>query len=116
MYPAGESRREVLTAGGRPAIFSFKEEAESFLAAAGARGTGDLPGAPTGGWRVEEFWAAELSCMLSGPLSGFVRLVLDPLPETACQAVNGLVSVGREEFLSRLSQRSHSPSPLSTEG
>lgn len=91
--------------GERPAIFSFREEAEAFLRTRG-------PGA---GWRVEEFWTEELVSVLRGPLSGFGRLVLDPLPEVEDRAVDHLVSVGREEFVGLLASRSHPLSLLPTE-
>jgi hypothetical protein len=93
-----EAFEEAFALSERLAVFSFKEEAEAFLRARG-------PGA---GWRVEEFWSGELVAMLRGPLSGFRRLVLDPLPEVADRAVDSLVSVGREEFLGMLADRSHS--------
>lgn len=103
---SGEGREEVFTLGGKPAVFSFREEAEAFL---GARGSG-------AGWRVEEFWAEELASMFHGPLSGFGRLVLDPLPEISNRAMDSLVSVGREEFLSLLARGSLRLSPRSIEG
>lgn len=95
-----ETLKEVFTVGDRPAIFSFREEAEAFLRARG-------PGA---GWRVEELGTEEFVSMLRGPLSGFGRLVLDPLSEVENRAVDSLVSVGREEFLGLLAHRSR---PLS---
>lgn len=97
---------EMFTVGGKPAVFSFKEEAEAFLR---FRGSGD-------GWRVEEFWAEELVYMLHGPLSGFGYLALDPPPEVANRVVDSLVSVGREEFLGRLAGGSRPLSLRPVEG
>lgn len=80
---------EVFLLGGKLPVFSFRQEAEAFLAAR----------APGGGWRVEEFRAGELASMLRGSRSGIKGVALDPLPEAG--DADGLVTVSRDEFLSR---------------
>lgn len=80
---------EVFVLGRKLPVFSSREEAEAFLAAR----------APDGGWRVEEFRAGELANMLHDSRSRIEGVALDPLPEAV--GADGLVTVSREEFLSR---------------
>lgn len=72
-------------------VFSLKEEAESFLASR----TGS-------GWRLEEAGAGKLVSLLTESCAEAGRVVLDPPPDAADEAMLGLLSVGREIFLESL--------------
>lgn len=93
----------ALTIGGKLAVFSSEEEAESFVARR----------AQEDGWRVEQFCGGELISALYGPLRGFESVALDPLPEAAERTLDELVSISREEFTERLvcGERSRSGEP-----
>jgi hypothetical protein len=69
-------------------IFSFEEEAETFLWL-GETGTG---------WRARETAAGELISLLHGPYAGVTRVALDPLP-VAGEMVFDLAGWGRRDFL-----------------
>lgn len=93
-------RLEVLAAelaGGKTAlpVFSFAEEAGMFLKLGGLGEAGFA----RDGWRVRETGAGELASVLLGPCRHVGRVALDPLPGTESEAVNRLVSVGRERFV-----------------
>lgn len=78
-------------------VFSFKEEAELFLWLGAGCG-----GSLGRGWVSRETGAEELASLLLGPLSGVGRVALDPLPGWFSEALVGLLSVRRQEFLARL--------------
>jgi hypothetical protein len=88
------------------AVFSFEEEAELFLWLGAGGG-----GYPERGWVARETGAEELASLLLGPLSGVGRVVLDPLPRRLSEAVVGLASTGREDFITRLLPGGGEPSP-----
>ena len=75
--------REVLP------VFSFEEEAETFLRL-GETGMS---------WRARETTAGELFSLLHGPCSGVKRVALDPLPVVDGEMVFDLVGWGRRDFL-----------------
>jgi hypothetical protein len=90
-------RMEVLTIdpgndGEALPVFSFEEEAETFLRFE-ALGTA---------WQVREASAGELISMLYGPCVGAKKVALDPLPVVDGRAVMDLVSLGRERFVRTL--------------
>jgi hypothetical protein len=70
-------------------VFSFEEEAETFLRL-GETGTG---------WRARETTAGELFSLLHGPCSGVKRVALDPLPVVDGEMVFDLAGWGRRDFL-----------------
>lgn len=78
-------------------VFSFEEEAELFLWLGAGSGRSAWRG-----WKIRETGAEELASLLLGPLSSVGRVALDPLPGWVSEAVLGLVSVGRREFVTRL--------------
>ncbi len=88
-------RMRVLTTGADKGetlpIFSFEEEAESFLGLA----------APGSGWRIEVTTPEELTSVLLGPYADVQKVALDPLP-VADSAVVDLVSLDRERFVRNL--------------
>ncbi|MGH3148338.1 MAG: hypothetical protein ACRDTR_21355 [Rubrobacter sp.] len=84
-----EVLRTILASGEEAlAVFSFEDEAGMFL----ELGT-------SGGWRVRETTAGELTSVLFGPCAGVDRVVLDPLPGQFARALMDLASVGREAFM-----------------
>jgi hypothetical protein len=90
-------RMEVLTIdpgsdGEALPVFSFEEEAETFLRFE-ALGTA---------WQVREASAGELISVLYGPCVGAKKVALDPLPVVDGRAVMDLVSLGRERFVRTL--------------
>ena len=70
-------------------VFSFEEEAETFLRL-GASGTE---------WRARKTTGGELLLLLYGPCAGVKKVTLDPLPVVAGETVFDLVGSGREDFL-----------------
>lgn len=74
-------------------VFSFKEEAEMFLRLG-------LP--EKEGWLVRESTCGELTSVLYAPCRDIGHVALDPLPETVGEGTVGLVSLGRERFISAL--------------
>lgn len=88
-------RVEVLTIGSGDdeavPVFSFEEEAQMFLLL--------RAGMPGAGWRVREITVGELASILCGPCREVKAVALDPLPEACGWALNGLLSVRREEFV-----------------
>lgn len=89
------SRLEVLTIGSGDdealPVFSFEEEAQMFLRL--------QAGTLAGRWKVRRTSPGELASMLYGPCREVRRVTLDPLPEACSGALNGLLSVRREEFV-----------------
>lgn len=73
-------------------IFSHEEEAEIFL----------WLGAPGAGWRARETTAGELVSLLYGPCADVGKVALDPLPLFGDEAMAGLVSLLREDFMQKL--------------
>lgn len=80
------SDREVLP------VFSFKEEAETFLQLV-------VPGMD---WHVSETAVGELTSVLYGPYAGVKKVALDPLPVVECEALVDLVSLDRARFVRNL--------------
>lgn len=73
-------------------IFSFREEAETFL----------WFGVVGRNWRARETMAGELLSILCGPYSGVKKVALDPLPVVIDGLMLDLVSLGRESFVRSL--------------
>ena len=74
-------------------VFSYQEEAETFLW---------LSGAPGMSWCVRETTAGELTSVLYGPCARVERVALDPLPVGDGELVVDLADLGRERFLRNL--------------
>ncbi len=72
-------------------VFSFREEAELFLALGGL---GD-------GWRAAEGEAGELLSLFFGPCADVENVVLDPLPAMLLDSTAGLVSLSLGRFMDR---------------
>jgi hypothetical protein len=94
-----DNRMDVLTIdldgdGGFLAVFSFKEEAETFLHLWEDDERRD--------WRSRETTAGELTSVLLGPCTGVRWVALDPLPVSCSRALLPLVSVSRERFIQDL--------------
>lgn len=90
-------RAEVLTISledGRDAlpVFSFEEEARLFLRLRG----------PSRGWRIRETTTRELVSLLFGQRAAAGWIALDPVPEIGGEALVGIVSLKREDFVSFL--------------
>ena len=87
---------EVLTVdlgaeGKALAVFGSQEEAEAFLRLRlGASGTG---------WKARETSAGELTSVLYGPCVEVGKVALDPLQEMGGEALSGVLSMEREDFL-----------------
>jgi hypothetical protein len=85
------------------AVFSFREEAEMYLHLCLEMLGHD--------WKILEISNEELAWILCGPCREVKVIVLDPLPEACCGALNGLLSVRREKFvLALLDEGSPMPS------
>lgn len=85
LNPGGSGQEETLP------VFSFEEEAETFLRSEAPR---------TVGWRVRESTLGELVLVLLGACASVTRVALDPLPvEVGGEAMVRLLSIGRAEFL-----------------
>jgi hypothetical protein len=84
------------------AVFSFREEAEMYLHLCLGMLGHDL--------KILETSNEELTSILSGPCREVKAIVLDPLPEACCGALNGLLSVRREKFVVALLDKG-SPMP-----
>jgi hypothetical protein len=101
----GKLRAEVLVvdrSGGRALpVFSGEGEAEMFLW---------LAGTCMGDWRLRETSAGELVSILYGPCADVRSVALDPSPGMAAETI-GLVSVGRERFVSWIADNPCSPRP-----
>jgi hypothetical protein len=70
-------------------VFSFEEEAETFLRL----------GETETGWRATEATAGELISLLHGPCASVKRVTLDPLPVVDSEMIFDLAGSGREDFL-----------------
>ena len=82
-------------------VFSFREEAELFLALGGLGG----------GWDVRVGGTGDFIPLLFGTGSDLNNVVLDPLPVMLRDSVAGLVSVSPARFLNRFLDVSD-PGPL----
>jgi hypothetical protein len=93
-----DGRIEPLTISARGVevlpVFSFREEAEMYFHL--------CLGASEHGWRIGEISDGGLASILCGPYREVKAVTLDPLPEACGGALNGLLSVGREEFVRAL--------------
>ncbi len=95
------SRMEVLTNdpdgddGGSLPVFSFEEEAQTFLGLS----ENDQEGRR---WRIRETTAGELVSVLLAPCADVRRVMLDPLPLSLGRLMAPLYSVARERFLEDL--------------
>jgi hypothetical protein len=100
---------KTIVASGREAlpVFSFEDEARMFLELGAS-----------GGWRVRETTAGELTSVLCGPCAKVDRVVLDPvpLPGPRIEGLNGLLSMEREAFIRSLLNPRRSRSPASGRG
>ena len=76
-------------------IFSFKEEAETFLRLLGDEGK-EI------GWRSRETTAGELVSVLLAPCAQVKRVALDPLPLWCGTAMLPFVSVNGDRFVQDL--------------
>lgn len=72
-------------------VFSFREEAELFLALGGLGGD----------WAVREGGTGDFISLLLGPRADLANVVLDPLPAMLRDSVAGLISISPERFLAR---------------
>ena len=96
------NRMEVLTidpdgdAGGSLPVFSFKEEAQTFL---GLSENNQEEGRM---WRIRETTAGELVSVLLAPCADVRQVMLDPLPLSLGRLMAPLCSVAREWFLEEL--------------
>ena len=93
------SQLDVLTAdpdedGGFLPVFSFEEEAETFLRLLGDVGNAD--------WSSREVTTGELISMLRAPCAEVKRVALDPLPLPLGSAMLPFVSVTRARFVQEL--------------
>jgi hypothetical protein len=93
------SQLDVLTAdpdedGGFLPVFSFEEEAETFLGLLGDVGNAD--------WSSREVTTGELISMLRAPCAEVKRVALDPLPLPLGSAMLPFVSVTRARFVQEL--------------
>ena len=82
-------------------VFSFREEAELFLALGGLGG----------GWDVRVGGTGDFIPLLFGTGSDLKNVVLDPLPMMLRDSVAGLISVSPARFLNRFLDVSD-PGPL----
>jgi hypothetical protein len=72
-------------------VFSFREEAELFLA------LDDLGG----GWYVRQGGTGDFIPLLLGPTANLSSVVLDPLPMMLRDSVAGLISISPDRFMTR---------------
>ena len=77
--------------GGYLAVFSFKEEAETFLSL--------LEDDHKRGWQSRQTAAGELVSILLGPCAGVRAVALDPLPLLFSRVMLRFVSVNKERFV-----------------
>jgi hypothetical protein len=77
------------------AVFSFEEEAETFLCLLG-------DGEKKKGWSSRETTPGELVSVLLGPCANAQGVALDPLPLTLGRAMLPYISVTRERFVEDL--------------
>jgi hypothetical protein len=102
------NRMEVLTIdpdgdGGSLPVFSFKEEAQTFLGLSGNDQEGRR-------WRSRETTAGELVSVLLAPCADVRQVMLDPLPLSLGRAtMPPLCSVARERFVEDLLGRRREP-------
>ena len=96
------NRMDVLTvdpdgdAGGSLPVFSFKEEAQTFL------GLSENDQEEGRMWRIRETTAGELVSVLRAPCADVGQVMLDPLPLSLGRLMAPLCSVAREWFLEEL--------------
>ena len=95
------NRMEVLTLdpdgddGGSLPVFSFKEEAQTYLSLSENDQEGNR-------WRIRETTAGELVSVLRAPCADVGQVMLDPLPLSLGRLMAPLCSVARERFLEDL--------------
>jgi len=95
------NRMDVLTIdpdgddGGSLPVFSFKEEAQTYLSLS----ENDQEGRR---WRIRETTAGELVSVLRAPCADVGQVMLDPLPLLLGRLMAPLCSVAREWFLEDL--------------
>jgi hypothetical protein len=70
-------------------VFSFEEEAETFL---WLQTTED-------GWEVRQTTPGQLVSILYGPCADVGRVMLDPLPEIGARVQNSLLGMDRNDFV-----------------
>ena len=72
-------------------VFSFREEAELFMALGGIGR----------GWAVREGGTGDFISLLFGPRADLANVILDPLPMMLRDSVAGLISISPDRFLAR---------------
>ncbi|HEV2093902.1 MAG TPA: hypothetical protein VGR18_12130 [Rubrobacter sp.] len=72
-------------------VFSYREEAELFLALGGLDGR----------WAVREGGTGDFLSLFFGPHTNLKSVVLDPLPAMLREGVAGLVSLSSDRFMDR---------------
>ena len=105
------NRMDVLTVdpdgddGGSLPVFSFKEEAQTFL------GLSENDQEEGRRWRIRETTAGELVPVLMAPCADVRQVALDPLPLTLGmgKVMASLCSVTRERFVEELLRRWREP-------
>ena len=83
VFTLGSDDKETLP------VFSFEEEAETFLRL----------GETETGWRVTETTTGELISLLHGPCASVKKVTLDPLPVVDSEMIFDLAGSGWEDFL-----------------
>ena len=89
--PSGIFVADLAGLGTSLPVFSFREEAELFLALDGLGSD----------WRAVESGPGDFISLLFGPLSGIGSVVLDPLPAMLRDRTASLVSLSLESFADR---------------
>jgi hypothetical protein len=95
------NRMEVLTVdpdgdGGSLPVFSFKEEAKTFL------GLSENDQEEGRRWRIRETTAGELVSVLLAPCSDVRHVALDPLPLPLSRMMCSFCTIARERFVENL--------------
>jgi hypothetical protein len=95
------NRMEVLTVdpagdGGSLPVFSFKEEAKTFLGLSENHQEGGRR------WRIRETTAGELVSVLLAPCSDVRQVAIDPLPLPLSRMMCSFCTIARERFVEYL--------------
>jgi hypothetical protein len=96
------NRMEVLTVdpdgdGGSLPVFSFKEEAKTFL---GLSENDQEEGSSR--WRIRETTAGELVSVLLAPCAEVRQVALDPMPLPLSKLICSFCTIARERFVENL--------------
>jgi hypothetical protein len=95
------NRMEVLTVdpdgdGGSLPVFSFKEEAKTFL------GLSENDQEEGRRWRIRETTAGELVSVLLAPCAEVRQVALDPMPLPLSKLICSFCTIARERFVENL--------------